>query len=114
MAEALAASDWEAPLLGVRINDWTTPWTHADLIEVVAAVGAAPGARLDVVVLPKVSDASHVQALDLLLTQLGINSLDELADHADEFDGKIIGIEPGAGLTRVTKEEMLPAYGIAK
>ncbi len=35
-----------------------------------SAVGAAPGASLDVVVLPKVSDVSHVQALDLLLTQL--------------------------------------------
>ena len=46
------------------------PWTHADIIEVVSAVGAAPDAKLDVVVLPKVSDVSHVQALDLLLTQL--------------------------------------------
>lgn len=70
VAAALATPGWPAPLLGVRVNDWTTPWTHADLIEVVSAVGAAPGARLDVVVLPKVSDASHVQALDLLLTQL--------------------------------------------
>jgi len=69
VAQALTASDWTAPLLGVRVNDWTTPWTHADLIEVVSAVGAA-GTRLDVIVLPKVSDASHVQALDLLLTQL--------------------------------------------
>lgn len=69
VAEALAVPDWTAPLVGVRVNDWTTPWTHADLIEVVSAVGAAR-ARLDVVVLPKVSDASHVQALDLLLTQL--------------------------------------------
>lgn len=70
VAAALAAPGWSSPLLGVRVNDWTTPWTHADLIEVVAAVGAAPAGRLDVVVLPKVSDASHVQALDLLLTQL--------------------------------------------
>lgn len=69
VAEALTAGDWTAPLIGVRVNDWTTPWTHADLIEVVSAVGAA-GTRLDVVVLPKVSEASHVQALDLLLTQL--------------------------------------------
>lgn len=41
-----------------------------------------------------------------------IDSLDELAAHADEFKGKIIGIEPGAGLTRVTKEEAMPAYGL--
>ncbi len=70
VAAALAASGWAGQLRGVRVNDWTTPWTHADLIEVVSAVGAAPDARLDVVVLPKVSDVSHVHALDLLLTQL--------------------------------------------
>ena len=70
VAAALAAPGWAGQLRGVRVNDWTTPWTHADLIEVVSAVGAAPDARLDVVVLPKVSDSSHVRALDLLLTQL--------------------------------------------
>ncbi|UMB70923.1 HpcH/HpaI aldolase/citrate lyase family protein [Mycobacterium paraterrae] len=70
VAAALAAPGWAGQLRGVRVNDWTTPWTHADLIEVVSAVGAAPDAKLDVVVLPKVSDVSHVQALDLLLTQL--------------------------------------------
>ena len=41
-----------------------------------------------------------------------INSMDELADNADMFDGKIIGIEPGAGLTRVTSESMIPEYGL--
>ncbi|MGV0633356.1 CoA ester lyase [Mycolicibacillus trivialis] len=69
VAAALAEPGWQAPVLGVRVNDWTTPWTHADLIEVVAAVGAA-GTRLDVVVLPKVTDATQVHAADLLLTQL--------------------------------------------
>ncbi|OFJ53851.1 CoA ester lyase [Mycolicibacterium grossiae] len=66
VAAALAAPGWAGQLRGVRVNDWTTPWTHADLIEVVAAAGAS----LDVVVLPKVADATHVRALDLLLTQL--------------------------------------------
>jgi citrate lyase subunit beta/citryl-CoA lyase len=49
---------------GVRVNDWTTPWTHADLIEVVAARPA-----VEVVVLPK-GQRRVVQAADLLLTQL--------------------------------------------
>jgi citrate lyase subunit beta/citryl-CoA lyase len=66
VAAALAGDGWAGQLRGVRVNDWTTPWTHADVIEVVAAAGA----HLDVVVLPKVTDVSHVQALDLLLTQL--------------------------------------------
>ena len=66
VAEALTEPGWAGQLRGVRVNDWTSPWTHADIIEVVSAAGAT----LDVVVLPKVSDVSHVQALDLLLTQL--------------------------------------------
>ncbi|MGB5150691.1 MAG: CoA ester lyase [Mycobacterium sp.] len=66
-AAALAKPGWtNGALRGVRVNDWTTPWTHADVIEVVAAAGA----NLDIIVLPKVPDATHVHALDLLLTQL--------------------------------------------
>src|SRR6195952_5526306 len=68
VAEGLASDGWAGQLRGVRVNDWTTPWTHADVIEVVAAAGA----HLDVVVLPKVTEVAHVQALDLLLTQLEI------------------------------------------
>lgn len=63
---ALAGPGWAGQLRGVRVNDWTTPWTHRDVIEVVSAAGA----HLDVIVLPKVTDAHQVHALDLLLTQL--------------------------------------------
>ncbi|ODQ94701.1 citrate (pro-3S)-lyase [Mycolicibacterium holsaticum] len=70
VAAALAEPGWSGQLRGVRVNDWTTPWTHADLIEVVSAVASAPDASLDIVVLPKVADVSHIQALDLLLSQL--------------------------------------------
>ena len=66
VAAALGGPGWSGQLRGVRVNDWTTPWTHRDVIEVVSAAGA----HLDVIVLPKVSDATHVHALDLLLTQL--------------------------------------------
>ncbi|SJM50755.1 glycine betaine ABC transporter substrate-binding protein [Gulosibacter sp. 10] len=41
-----------------------------------------------------------------------ITSLDELADHADEFGNTIYGIDPGAGLTQVTQEEVIPTYGL--
>lgn len=41
-----------------------------------------------------------------------ITSLDELASIGASIDYEIIGIEPGAGLTRVTKEEMMPGYGL--
>lgn len=66
VAAALAEPGWAGQLRGVRVNDWTTPWTYADVI----AVMSAAGAELDVIVLPKVTDISHVHALDLLLTQL--------------------------------------------
>src|ERR1700754_4347951 len=56
VAAALAEPGWAGQLRGVRVNDWTTPWTHADVIEVVAAAGDS----LDIVVLPKVSDVSHI------------------------------------------------------
>ncbi|BBZ55436.1 CoA ester lyase [Mycolicibacterium phocaicum] len=69
VAQALCEPGWAGQLRGLRVNDWTTPWTYADVIEVVTAV-ARGGGELDVIVLPKVSDVSHVQALDLLLTQL--------------------------------------------
>lgn len=66
VAAALAEPGWGGQLRGVRVNDWTTPWTHADVIDVVSAAGAS----LDIVVLPKVSNVSHIHALDLLLGQL--------------------------------------------
>jgi glycine betaine/proline transport system substrate-binding protein len=39
-----------------------------------------------------------------------ISSIEELKGNADMFDGKITGIEPGAGLTQVTKEQVMPTY----
>ena len=63
---ALASPGWVGKLRGVRVNDWKTPWTYTDVIDVVSAAGA----HLDVIVLPKVTDAVGVHALDLLLTQL--------------------------------------------
>ena len=66
VAAALAAGGWGSQLRGVRVNDWTTPWTYRDVIDVVSAAGAG----VDVIVLPKVTDVSHVRALDLLLTQV--------------------------------------------
>ncbi|WP_210082256.1 CoA ester lyase [Mycobacterium sp. OAE908] len=70
VALALAEPGWAGQLRGVRVNDWTTPWTYADVIEVVSTVASAKDAALDIVVLPKVTDVSHIHALDLLLSQL--------------------------------------------
>lgn len=39
-----------------------------------------------------------------------VNSIEDLKGMADTFDGKIIGIEPSAGLTKASQENVLPQY----
>jgi glycine betaine/proline transport system substrate-binding protein len=41
-----------------------------------------------------------------------VESISDLKGNAKMFDGRIVGIEPGAGLTRVTKESVIPEYGL--
>ncbi|MBF0723321.1 glycine betaine ABC transporter substrate-binding protein [Sanguibacter inulinus] len=41
-----------------------------------------------------------------------ITSLDELAAQADTVGNRIVGIESGAGLTRVTQDDVIPGYGL--
>ncbi|MGW5388084.1 HpcH/HpaI aldolase/citrate lyase family protein [Nocardia sp. NPDC003963] len=78
---ALNDSGWGGQLRVVRVNDWTTQWTYADVISVVDGAGTA----LDAILLPKVTDAGQVRALDLLLSQL---------ERANGIEPGRIGIEP--------------------
>ena len=41
-----------------------------------------------------------------------IDSIEDLVGEGDRFGGRIVGIEPGAGLTQVTKESVIPGYGL--
>lgn len=41
-----------------------------------------------------------------------ITSLADLAASAGEVENKIVGIEPGAGLTKATLEQVIPTYGL--
>ncbi|GAA4897200.1 CoA ester lyase [Tessaracoccus lubricantis] len=66
IVQSLRSLTWQAPTVAVRVNDWTTPWTVGDVLEVVGGAGAA----VDCVILPKVSTPGHVEALDLLITQV--------------------------------------------
>jgi glycine betaine/proline transport system substrate-binding protein len=43
-----------------------------------------------------------------------LKSIDELPAHAADFGNQVVGIEPGAGLTKMTKESVFPAYGLDK
>ncbi|WP_435199995.1 glycine betaine ABC transporter substrate-binding protein [Janibacter sp. GS2] len=42
-----------------------------------------------------------------------IQSIEDLPKFANELDGKIIGIEPGAGLTEATQDNVIPDYDLA-
>jgi citrate lyase subunit beta/citryl-CoA lyase len=69
VAAAVAGGTWRepaGPLLAVRINGAMTEWAHRDVIDVVERSGA----RLDAIVLPKVSGTGHIVWLDLLLGQV--------------------------------------------
>jgi citrate lyase subunit beta/citryl-CoA lyase len=63
---ALNNGDWGGKVRVVRVNDLTTHWTYGDVIEVVEGAGA----NLDAIMLPKVQEPSHVQWLDLTLSQI--------------------------------------------
>ena len=77
---ALNEGGYDGKVRAVRVNDWTTQWTYADVVEVVE--GAGP--NLDCIMLPKVQTAEQVVALDLLLTQI---------EKANGFEVGRIGIE---------------------
>ena len=92
---------------GVSTNDYNLtldawlPITHADYVEEYSE---------DIVDLgPWNEEASLHFAVN---EDAPIESLDELADNADEFNNQIIGIDPGAGLTQITEDEVIPTYGL--
>lgn len=63
---ALTRDDWGARWRAVRVNATTTPWFYEDLIAVVEAAGA----RLDLVIVPKVEQPGDVYMTARLLEQI--------------------------------------------
>lgn len=92
VAEAIRSLDWGARVVGVRVNDWASPWTVADVLAVVEGCGG----RLDVVVLPKAEDAGMVRALDLVLAQA-----EQTAGLAVGAIGVEVQIEGAGGVQRL-------------
>src|SRR5215204_1014294 len=45
-------------------------------------------------------------------TYSDVNSIEELPSEASEFGEQVVGIEPGAGLTELTKDSVFPTYGL--
>jgi len=70
VVDAIRNLGWDDRVLCVRVNGWAGRWTYSDVIEVVTQAGE----RLDEVMLPKTRTAAEVIALDLLLTQVELNS----------------------------------------
>jgi len=93
-AAALRGSAFVAPTVGVRVNAMDTPWAIDDLGVLVDGAGAA----IDVVILPKVEDESHVHLADRLLSML---------EHRHGLQAGAIGleaqIESAAGLVNVER-----------
>ena len=63
---ALNEVDWSGKTLSVRINGLDTPYMYRDVVEVVEEAGA----RLDLIMIPKVGTTADVYALDMLVTQI--------------------------------------------
>ena len=41
-----------------------------------------------------------------------ITSIADIPNYAEELENRIIGIEPGAGLTKASQEQVIPQYGL--
>jgi glycine betaine/proline transport system substrate-binding protein len=41
-----------------------------------------------------------------------LRSIEDLVGKSADYDGKIVGIEAGAGLTKATQEQVIPQYGL--
>ncbi|MFZ2529553.1 MAG: CoA ester lyase [Rhodococcus sp. (in: high G+C Gram-positive bacteria)] len=108
IVESLREGGFDGKIRTVRVNDWTTPWTYRDVVDVVEGAGDA----LDCIMLPKVQDAAQVRALDLLLTQIekstgldvgrigievqietasGLLALNDIAQASDRIETLIFG-----------------------
>lgn len=97
-----AAAMWQAVGTG-DVDGMVTAWlpvTHADYLERVK---------------DKVEDLGVIVGGAKLgwavPTHVTINSITELNDHADKFNGRIIGIDPGAGLMRLS-EDAIKEYNL--
>jgi malyl-CoA/(S)-citramalyl-CoA lyase len=100
-------TDFGATGLWTRINALNSPWALDDVIEIVAAVGA----KLDVIMLPKVDGPWDIHYLDQLLAQLearhainkpilihailetaqGVNNVEAIANASPRMHGMSLG-----------------------
>ncbi|MCK8601698.1 HpcH/HpaI aldolase/citrate lyase family protein [Desulfoferrobacter suflitae] len=91
VAAALREALWQGKVRACRINGMDTPFAYRDIIDVVEAAGDC----LDVIVVPKVNDASEIQAIDYVLSQI------EMRMGFSRHIGLEASIETAEGMLRV-------------
>jgi len=69
VVDALNGIDWGGRAVEVRINGLDTPYAFRDIIEV---VGRCP--RLDLLIVPKIGTAADLHAVDVLVSQVEMES----------------------------------------
>lgn len=105
MEEVVDAGPLYTALAGGDIDMYPSAWSEVTHAQYMAEYGSKIedlGSYYDGAVL--------TMAVPDYLTD--INSIEDLKGKGARFDSKIIGIEPGAGLTKQTQEVMMPAYGL--
>ncbi|MCA1031234.1 glycine/betaine ABC transporter [Bacillus timonensis] len=60
----------------------------------------------------KILGVTSAVALTIGLTACGSEKVDENASIGEQLDYKIVGIDPGAGLMKLTIDKVLPEYGL--
>ena len=98
LAQTLLCTDYGPRARIVRINGFDTGWGRADLAALADAIGA--GARVDAVLIPKVSHAADVQAVAdaiadvplwaMMETALGMLNAAQIAAHP-RLSGMVMG-----------------------
>lgn len=94
VARALRYGHWGSRIRSARVNDWTTEWTFQDVITLIETAGE----HLDTIMLPKVSGAHQVAALDLLMGQV-----ERTTGLREGSIGIEVQIEDAAGLVHVNE-----------
>lgn len=90
---AINTLDWGRKTLSVRINALDTPYWYRDVVDLLEQSGA----RLDLIMIPKVGCAADIYAVDALVTAI------ERAKGRQKPIGFEVIIESAAGLTNVNE-----------
>ncbi|HEX7967569.1 MAG TPA: CoA ester lyase [Stellaceae bacterium] len=114
--QALNEVDWGSKTMSLRINGLDTHYMYRDVVDVVEQAGA----RLDLIMIPKIGTAADVYALDMLVTQietakrlkkrvgfeliietaLGMQNLHEIAGASKRLESLHFGVADYAASTR--------------